>query len=297
MNDPIKKFVEQHREAFDHMEPPSAVLEQLQQRLKAAKVIEEKKTVPLFNRTKWIAAASVFLAITAGLFLYNNTTDDGSATVAVQPVSKTSHIDPVNSSKPKEAEKTAKTGLSNSGEVTVDQANGKDHDIIPQQQMLAKQSVPSATKNTKRVQAGIRQIGANWKIDRDTKDLYARLGDSSSSSVRLSAILDIEKTDRINENTLNNLAKTLNHDSNSNVRLAALQVMSQYSGDQYVSSLLVSSFATQKDPLVQLGLIGLLGKIDNVKVEDRLFALADDPNTFEAVKDEAYLALLNQNKL
>jgi hypothetical protein len=73
--------------------------------------------------------------------------------------------------------------------------------------------------------------------------------------------------------------------------------MSQYSGDKHVSSLLVSSFTTQKDPLVQLGLIGLLGKIDNDKVEDRLFALADDPNTFEAVKDEAYLALLNQNKL
>jgi len=128
-------------------------------------------------------------------------------------------------------------------------------------------------------------------------DLYARLRDSSSASMRLSAVLEIERTGKINYNVLDSLAKTLNNDSNSNVRLAALNVIGQYANDKHATSLLVNSFSTQADPLVQLGLVGLLGKVDNVKVEHRLFALAEDPNTFAAVKDEAYVALLNQNKL
>jgi len=283
MNDPIKKYVEQHRKAFDHMEPPAAVLQKLQERLKAQaaaekkSVIEEteaKKVVPLFSKAKWAIAASVLLAMTAAFFFYNNTTNDqGIDSIAQQLAPKTIDTADSSSVQPLATQKSISNAASPGYEVSINSG------VIAKNKIVRKANkVP-------------------LQIDPVTKDLYARLGDSSSSSIRLSAILDIEKTNTISKKTLATLAKTLNHDSNSNVRLAALDVMGQYVNNKHVSSLLVSSFTTQKDPLVQLGMIGLLGKIDDVKVEDRLFALADDPSTFEAVKDEAYLALLNQNKL
>jgi len=288
MNDPIKKFVEQHREAFDHMEPPANVLDQIKNRLKAQageekkaneKKTEEIKIVPLFSRAKWAIAASILLTITTTYFFYNGKTNTSDVDViAQQSTPKAAHKTTVESSTNQQKKHdNASQAVNTNGEVAVNQEIAAKPTGI-----IKSRSAAKAIKNP---------------VDKQTKDLYARLGDSSSSSIRLSAILDIEKTNSINKNTINNLAKTLNHDSNSNVRLAALEVMGQYVNNKHVSSLLVSSFSTQNDPLVQLGMIGLLGKIDNVKVEDRLFALADDPNTFGAVKDEAYLALLNQNKL
>jgi len=96
---------------------------------------------------------------------------------------------------------------------------------------------------------------------------------------------------------LDRLAKTLNHDENSNVRLAALSVLEKYSYDAHVSTMLVHSLNTQSDPMVQLGLVNILGKMKNLNINDTLYALANDPNTFGAVKDEAYNILLKEDKL
>ncbi|WP_431295147.1 HEAT repeat domain-containing protein [Pedobacter sp. P26] len=128
-------------------------------------------------------------------------------------------------------------------------------------------------------------------------DEYAALKDSSSASLRLLAILKIEKSNRINNHMLDMLSKTLNHDGNTNVRLAALNVLQKYSTDKYASSLLISSLNKQDDPMVQLGLVSFLGKMKNAEIGEKLYALANNPETFAAVRDEAYSALLNQDKL
>jgi len=312
MNDPIKKFVEQHKEAFDHMEPPAAVLDQIKNRLKAKaeeekkaglKKTEERKIIPLFSRAKWAVAASILLAITTTYFFYNNKGNNNISDKVVQQPAKTNKQGNTSENATIQQKEQGKQldaigkAAESDNEIAVNkyleegQANALGQNITIGKGVNVKQLAESKQEVSKKA------IYHPVQLDIATKDLYARLGDSSSSTVRLSAILEIDKINSINKNTLNNLAKTLNHDSNSNVRLAALEVMGQYVNNKHVSSLLVNSFSTQNDPLVQLGLIGLIGKIDNVKVEDRLFALADDPNTLGAVKDEAYLALLNQNKL
>jgi len=265
MIDPIKQFVEQNREAFDDKELPADVLQQIKNRLEA-NVVKEKKVVPLLSRTKCLVAASVLLAITTTYILINKGNNDiNSNQLANKPTQEITKKEAVIEGSTVKQEK--------------------------QDQTLVR-AVPS--KRIKTIMKPAENSASEIAL---TKDLYTNLGDSSSSSVRLSAILEIDRASKMNQNTLDNLFKTLNNDSNSNVRMAALSVMAQYANDEYVSSLLVKSLATQNDPLVQLGLIDLLGKLDNVKVEDRLFALVDDPNTFGAVKDEAYAVLLNQNKL
>lgn len=127
--------------------------------------------------------------------------------------------------------------------------------------------------------------------------VYAGLGDSSSASARMAAILDIQKSNMMSYDLIDKLAKTLNHDPNPNVRLAALHLMSKYAQDRYVTNAFVQALTNQKDPLIQLGLIELLSKTDSPKLDDNLYALANDPNTATEVKEGAYLVLLNQNKL
>lgn len=276
MTDPIKQFVEQNRADFDHMEPPADALQQIMNRLKAKaaeeKKAEEKKIVPLYSRTKWLVAASVLLAITTTYVLFHKVNSNIVSNQLVQ-------------------QSTKKT----------DQNTAIESNPVPQkkQEPVLVKTLPSpvSVKTIKTVKNPVRVNDIPASVNIVSKDMYAGLADSSSASVRLSAILDIDRASKMNQNILDRLAESLNHDSNSNVRLAALNVMGQYANDEYASSLLVKSLATQNDPLVQFGLIAILGKLDNVKIEDRLFALAEDPNTFGAVKDEAYGVLLNQNKL
>jgi len=278
MIDPIKKFVEENRAEFDHMEPPAHVLQQIKSRLKESKEQEkEVKTVPLFRREIWYAAAAVLIAIsTVYLFNTKNTVEGNLEQVVHQTAPKV------------ETEKTDETGDSGSA-VTLSQSD----------RVTEPGSVPLKPARVVRSVAGMNGMLANQnsKPVSVPKDVYVRLGDSSSASVRLAAVLDIEKTGDAGKHTLDRLARTLNYDGNSNVRLAALGVIGQYVNNEYASSLLVRSLSSQEDPMVQLELVGLLGNLKNAKVDARLIALADDPKTFSAVKDEAYTLLLNKNKI
>jgi len=126
---------------------------------------------------------------------------------------------------------------------------------------------------------------------------YQDLTDSTSASTRLAAILKIQKSNVISYDVIDKMTATLNHDANSNVRLAALNLMSKYAQDSYVNNAFMVSLSNQKDPLLQLGLMELLSQTDNPKLDDKLYALASDPNTLSEVKNQAYFILLNQNKL
>ena len=263
MNDQIKDFVEKNREEFDHLEAPAFDMQRFK-RINASKVAPKVKTVPLFNRTKWLVAASVLIAMaTTWLFFYQQ-----QETKVNYSVTKPAPIE--NNLPVKETPKTLRPKA---------QAENKHLEVS----FAVTQRESSQKKNIAQAQG--------LKVD------YSALKDSSSASRRLLAILEIEKSGKVNNQVLNMLSQTLNHDGNTNVRLAALSVMQQYSADQYTSLLLVNSLTKQSDPIVQLGLISTLGKMKNVKIDDKLQAIANNPETFAAVREEAYNVLLNQDKL
>ncbi|WP_025142416.1 HEAT repeat domain-containing protein [Pedobacter jeongneungensis] len=257
MNDQIKDFVEQHREEFDHLEAPAFDMDRFKRMQVQPEQLKVKK-LRFFN-SKWLVAASVVLvAATAWLFFYPQT--------QVERISYS---------------KGATATLPIRPEGKTNKASGEQNRLV--QTAKVKPDQPETIKERPKYIS--------------KRDEYAALKDSSSASVRLLAILKIEKNNRINNKTLDMLSKTLNHDGNTNVRLAALNILQKYSTDKYASKLLVNSLNKQDDPMVQLGLVSFLGKMKNVEIGEKLYALANNPETFAAVRDEAYSVLLNQDKL
>jgi hypothetical protein len=268
MNDPMKDFVEKHREEFDHLEAPVLNLD----RLKSAAQVHREVPVGKYSigsGKRWLVAASVVIAITVAWLLAGPTEQ---AKIEDQLVQKKSNA-------PIEIPTTV-------GPKTIA--------ATPAASGLAGEKRPRvrlADNSNKQEQ------GKAYEINMASAGVFARLRDSTSSSSRLLAILEIEKAGQVDTPVLDMLATTLNEDRNTNVRLAALGLLEKFSNDNHVSTILINSLETQRDPIVQLGLLSLLGKMKNVAVDDKLLSLASRPDTFGAVRDEAYTILLAQNKL
>lgn len=262
MNDQIKDFVDKNREEFDQLEAPAFDM----QRFKKNVLPQPKpavKVVPLYKKTKWLVAAA--LLVTMGMayviFLQQQT----------------------------EKQLTVHVTKKNPNKVELK---------VPVQVDSSKNTETLVAKNNLEVAPQTQTPQKRIKTNQDIKvEVNPGLNDSTSASRRLLAILEIEKSKSIDAKTMDLLSKTLNHDGNTNVRLAALGVLQKYSTDSHASSLLVNALGKQDDPIVQLGLINTLGKMKHVKIEDKLHAIVENPQTFAAVRDEAYNILLNQDKL
>lgn len=88
------------------------------------------------------------------------------------------------------------------------------------------------------------------------------------------------------------LAKAMNEDPNTNVRLAALEALGRFRTESTVRKALISSLATQKDPVVQIALIQLLVQMKEKEVVNELKKLTDDELVLPAVRDEAHAGIL-----
>lgn len=87
------------------------------------------------------------------------------------------------------------------------------------------------------------------------------------------------------------LVSTLNNDPNTNVRLAALDALSQFTSEELVRKELIQALTTQKDPVIQIALIQLMVKMKERGVVKQLEKLTKDAKTMKAVRDEAYAGL------
>ena len=89
MEDKLKDFVRQNREAFDAAEPPDKLWEQLAHRLEPAK---EARTIPLGYRQWLNYAATLLLFVAAGYggwhFVRDQTTDAAAPVAAAPPLEK-----------------------------------------------------------------------------------------------------------------------------------------------------------------------------------------------------------------
>ncbi|MDN3588287.1 HEAT repeat domain-containing protein [Pedobacter aquatilis] len=258
MSDEIRDFVDRNREEFDHLEAPAFDMARFKRTLPKKEVVIKK--LPFYKSPKWLAAACLLIVVATSWFIYQQNKETEVVYTKTKPVeSKTTNKLPeVTNNKIEPTEKpTEKVAF-----VSLDKAIPKKSSIIS-----------------------------------NNNDDYKGLRDSSSASMRLLTIMEIEKSDKMNNKMLDMLAQTLNHDGNTNVRLAALSVLQKFSFDGHASGLLVKSLDKQSDPIVQLGLISQLGKMKNVNIDEKLYALANNPETFVAVRDEANKILLNQDKL
>lgn len=257
MNDPLKKFVQQHREAFDKLEPSAEVLQRLQQQLRPTPAWQRH----IFQKYPWaigLVAASLLIGLFCTYLLFDGgPRHDNEPPIALQRVEKT----PLTAEPP------------------------VVHEVeTPAEGPVAEPPKPEA-----------RNVAVQPKPM--PIPLAKRLADSTSASTRLAAILEIEQSGRMDGPLKAMLSETMNHDGNTNVRLAALDVLSRHLNDPEVADLLATALTSQDDPLVQLGIVRIAAQIDHMGIEEALFTVARNPYTFTAVKDEAYAVLLHQEKL
>ncbi|HEX4227680.1 MAG TPA: HEAT repeat domain-containing protein [Bryobacteraceae bacterium] len=84
------------------------------------------------------------------------------------------------------------------------------------------------------------------------------LMDRQSPASRLEGISWSSRVARPDNDLLSALVNTLNHDQNTNVRLASLDALEEFSNDPTVRRALVNSISLQDSPLVQIALIDAL---------------------------------------
>jgi hypothetical protein len=128
------------------------------------------------------------------------------------------------------------------------------------------------------------------------EEMLANMDNQSSASERMKAVstaVSFSGTERtLDDDVVEALAKTLNEDKNTNVRLAALDALSKFQQEPKVRTELVSSLSKQDDPIVQIALIQLMVKMKEKGVLKDLNRIIEDDNSIKPVKDEAYSGIL-----
>ncbi len=86
------------------------------------------------------------------------------------------------------------------------------------------------------------------------------------------------------------LLHAVNHDSNVNVRLSAVDALAKFAGDPAVRRAVADSLATQDSALVQVALIDLLAQLNDKNAVGALQKLAQDKNADPEVRQRAVSA-------
>lgn len=122
-----------------------------------------------------------------------------------------------------------------------------------------------------------------------TKQLMLdQLQDNQSASQRMMGVYAANTLVSADQEIIDVLAKTMESDASSNVRLAALEALSRFYQEPKVKQLLIQSLTRQKDPVVQIALIQLLVQMKEKSILSDLEHLTRQDHQIKAVRDEAY---------
>jgi hypothetical protein len=112
-----------------------------------------------------------------------------------------------------------------------------------------------------------------------------------SATSRLEGISWSSRVERPDSDLIAALLNTLNHDSNINVRLSALDAVEKFSGDASVRQALVDSLPQQDSPLVQIALIDAIVHMRDGAASGQLRKLSGDSGVNAAVRQRAQWGL------
>ncbi len=133
------------------------------------------------------------------------------------------------------------------------------------------------------------------QLKTDMNDLrqvvMSSLLNQSSVVERINGLTMTSRLENIDRPFYSTLLLLLNSDSNVNVRLAAVNALSNFVEDEYVRHELVKSLSLQSSPLVQTSLIDLLAAIRETESSSTLISIINDPDINIHVKERARMAL------
>ena len=131
-----------------------------------------------------------------------------------------------------------------------------------------------------------------------TKNTMQQLMQQTSTSRRIKAVnitYDLEEAD---QEIIENLEYLLNRDESVNVRLTALDALSQFAQTSPAAKkVLITSIRHQDKPIVQTALIHTLVELEAKSALPFLDQLIEDKKTIDMVKDEAYLGKFKLEKI
>ncbi|WP_350292753.1 HEAT repeat domain-containing protein [uncultured Croceitalea sp.] len=113
------------------------------------------------------------------------------------------------------------------------------------------------------------QVDANIASNNEAKEVREKLVltllEQPSANKRLQGVSEANKFDKVDETVINALLQTLNKDSNVNVRLAAIESLTNYVDNPAVRQGLVQSIPNQESPIVQVTLANLMAALQEKK--------------------------------
>jgi hypothetical protein len=119
--------------------------------------------------------------------------------------------------------------------------------------------------------------------------------DKQSASSRLQGVSWGSQIDRPDQELLDALLATLNHDQNINVRLASLDALEKFTSDAAVRKALENSIPAQESPLLQIALIDSLVHIRDNAAAKEFKQLSGDTAVNAAVRQRARWGLQKLN--
>jgi hypothetical protein len=128
-------------------------------------------------------------------------------------------------------------------------------------------------------------------VDQIRQTVMSSLLNQSSVTERINGLRMTNRLENVDDEFYSTLLLLLNTDSNVNVRLAAVNALSNYADNKYVRHELVKSLGLQSSPLIQISLIDLLSTIQEHDSYPTLMRMIDDPDTNTHVKKRAQSAL------
>jgi hypothetical protein len=261
MKTELEEFISANREAFYSRTPDPAVLERIRQQLKGSGTKKKEGASVISLLPRWAAAACLVLVASGVTYLALK--GEGPQTVAMTP---------------------DRTATEAAREMGAPPQTPASLTTAPQTAASAERDAPVE----KAVFTAATASPEEEKIDGRKRALFASLADPESPSRRLTAAAQVVAITGLDNDIVDALAKTLNTDPNTNVRLAALDALGRFYREPYVKKKLVAALQKQKDPMVQIALIELLTKMREHSILRQLNRLVSDENTMQAVKDQAY---------
>jgi HEAT repeat protein len=112
-----------------------------------------------------------------------------------------------------------------------------------------------------------------------------------SPSARMRGVTYSEKFAQPDPQVLDALLQAVNHDSNVNVRLSAVDALQKFAADPETARAMANSIAGQESPLVQIALIDMLVQLNARNVAPDLERISKDLRMDEMVRQRAAWAL------
>jgi hypothetical protein len=112
-----------------------------------------------------------------------------------------------------------------------------------------------------------------------------------SPSARLRGVSYSEEMTQPDRQVQQALLSAVNHDSNVNVRLSAVDALQKYAGDPEVARAMADAILVQDSPLVQVALIDMLVQLKARTTAPAMARLAMDKQIDEAVRQRAQSAV------